>query len=101
MKTLCFATSTRADWGLLSPVARAMSGLPDVCVRIIATNMHLMQEYGYSADEIRADGFEIDAAVPMVVDLPPSLQPSPSSFHGSYNPSESSPCRSSRRAPQG
>ena len=70
MKTLCFATSTRADWGLLSPVARAMSGLPDVCVRIIATNMHLMQEYGYSADEIRADGFEIDAAVPMVVDGP-------------------------------
>lgn len=65
MKTICFATSTRADWGLLSPVARAMRDEPDTRVRILATNMHLMAEYGNSADEIRADGFEIDAAVPM------------------------------------
>jgi len=64
-KRLCFATSTRADWGLLSPVARAMRTLPDTDVCIIATNMHLMDEYGHSADEIRADGFEIDAAVCM------------------------------------
>lgn len=62
---LCFATSTRADWGLLSPVARAMSAEPDVQVQILATNMHLMAEYGHSADEITADGFAIDAAVPM------------------------------------
>lgn len=68
MKTICFATSTRADWGLLSPVARAMRDEPDTRVRILATNMHLMAEYGNSADEIRADGFEIDAAVPMRLD---------------------------------
>ena len=65
MKTICFATSTRADWGLLSPVARAMRDEPDTRVRILATNMHLMAEYGNSADEIRADGFEIDAPVAM------------------------------------
>lgn len=68
MKKLCFATSTRADWGLLSPVARAMKEKPDVQVQILATNMHLMQQYGNSADEIRADGFDIDACVPMSVD---------------------------------
>lgn len=65
MKTICFATSTRADWGLLSPVARAMRDEPGTRVRILATNMHLMAEYGNSADEIRADGFEIDAPVAM------------------------------------
>lgn len=65
MSTLCFATSTRADWGLLSPIARAMRDVPGVDVRILATNMHLLDEYGHSADEIRADGFSIDAAVPM------------------------------------
>ena len=64
-KRLCFATSTRADWGLLSPVARAVRELPDVEVLVMATNMHLMAEYGHSADEILADGFSIDAAVPM------------------------------------
>ncbi|MBJ2167394.1 MAG: UDP-N-acetylglucosamine 2-epimerase (hydrolyzing) [Muribaculaceae bacterium] len=66
-KRLCFATSTRADWGLLSPVARAVRELPDVEVLVMATNMHLMAEYGHSADEILADGFAIDAAVPMEV----------------------------------
>ena len=66
-KRLCFATSTRADWGLLSPVARAVRELPDVEVLVMATNMHLMAEYGHSADEILADGFSIDAAVPMEV----------------------------------
>ena len=63
MKKICFATSTRADWGLLSPVARALRAEAEVC--ILATNMHLMAEYGNSADEIRADGFEIDAPVAM------------------------------------
>lgn len=67
MKRLCFATSTRADWGLLSPVARAMRELPDMQVQILATNMHLMPEYGHTADNIMADGFAIDAAVPMSV----------------------------------
>lgn len=65
MKKICFATGTRADWGLLSPVARALKAVPDVRVQILATNMHLMARYGNSADEIRADGFGIDAAVPM------------------------------------
>ena len=64
-KRLLFATSTRADWGLLSPVARAMREQPGVRVQILATNMHLMPQYGHSADEIVADGFEIDAAVAM------------------------------------
>lgn len=67
-RRLCFATSTRADWGLLSPVARAMRELPDVQVQILATNMHLMPGLGRSADEIRADGFAIDAEVSMAVE---------------------------------
>ena len=67
MKRLCFATSTRADWGLLSPVARAMREQPDVQVQILATNMHLMPQYGHTVDNIVADGFAIDAAVPMEV----------------------------------
>ena len=36
------ATGTRADWGLLSPLARALDKLPGFDVSILATNMHLL-----------------------------------------------------------
>lgn len=57
-KRLCVVTSTRADWGLLSPVCRSLraSGLIDI--DIVATNMHLSPAYGNTVDEIIADGFE-------------------------------------------
>lgn len=62
---VAIATGTRADWGLLSPVARALAGRPDTAVSVIATNMHLMPRYGNTIDEIRADGFEPAATVAM------------------------------------
>lgn len=66
MKTalkICIATSTRADWGLLQPLATALKDR--VKVQILATNMHLLNRYGHTADEIRAAGFDIDAEVMM------------------------------------
>lgn len=63
--TIAVATSTRADWGLLRPIARALSLQPGVDVRIIATNMHLDARYGHTVDEIVADGFDVAAEVPM------------------------------------
>lgn len=64
-KTVCIATGARSDWGILSPLAVALrdSGLIDV--RILATNMHLMDAFGHTASEIEKDGFAIDAAVDM------------------------------------
>lgn len=50
-------TGTRADWGLLSPIASELSRREGIEVDIIATNMHLSEQYGYTVDEIRADGF--------------------------------------------
>lgn len=62
---ICVATSTRADWGLLRPVAQALRDSGKAEVRIMATNMHLLARYGNTADEITAAGFDIDARVPM------------------------------------
>ncbi len=59
------ATGTRADWGLLSPLARALDKLPGFDVSILATNMHLLQQFGNTLSEIEADGFDIAARVPM------------------------------------
>lgn len=65
---ICIATSTRADWGLLEPLARALRSTPDVELQIVATNMHLLPQFGMTVDEITAAGFEVASRVPMDVE---------------------------------
>lgn len=65
MRTIAIATGTRADWGLLSPVARALAARADCRVEILATNMHLFPRYGNTIDEIIADGFPSPRRVTM------------------------------------
>lgn len=64
-RKVCIVTGTRAEWGLLSPIAHALAARPDIGLQIVATNMHLMQRYGHTVDLIRAEGLSIDAEVPM------------------------------------
>ena len=64
-RKVCIVTGTRAEWGLLSPVARLLSQRPDVELQIVATNMHLLERYGHTIDLIRAEGFAVSAEVPM------------------------------------
>lgn len=68
MRKICIATGTRAEWGLLSPIAKALKNRDDVQLQIIATNMHLMPKYGETWKQIVADGFDIDFKVPMPED---------------------------------
>ncbi len=65
MRRIAFVTGTRADWGLLSPIAKALNIRPDAEVCIIATNMHLLRRYGHTVDEIEADGLTVSARVEM------------------------------------
>lgn len=65
MMKITVVTGTRADWGLLSPLATALREQPGIEVDILATNMHLLPQYGRTISEIEADGFEIAARVPM------------------------------------
>ncbi len=67
-RRICIATGTRADWGLLSPLAKALDGRADVDLKIIATNMHLSDRYGATWREIERDGLKIDWRVPMAAD---------------------------------
>lgn len=60
---ICIATGTRADWGLLQPLAQALKRRSDVSLQILATNMHLLDRYGHTVDEITEAGFTIDAEV--------------------------------------
>lgn len=67
MAKICIATGTRADWGILTPLADALRRSPGIELQILATNMHLLDCYGHTADEIEAAGFPIDARVTMPV----------------------------------
>lgn len=64
---IAIATGTRADWGLLSPIAQLLKAQKDVEVAIIATNMHLDPRFGNTIDEIISDGFIPAAKVKMNV----------------------------------
>ncbi len=57
MRRIAIVSSTRADWGLLSPLATALREA-GVEVGVIAANMHLSDESGRTVSEIRGDGFE-------------------------------------------
>ncbi len=50
-------TGTRADWGILSPLAKALKGREDSSVTVLATNTHYSHRHGYTVSEIVADGF--------------------------------------------
>jgi len=57
MRKIVIFTGTRADWGILSPVARALRDRGGIDLTVAATNMHLSDKFGHTVDEIVADGF--------------------------------------------
>lgn len=65
---ICIVTGTRADWGLLTPLARALQQRADVHLDIVATNMHLLEGCGMTVHEIEEAGFEVSLRVPMEAD---------------------------------
>lgn len=54
-RRILIATGTRADWGLLAPLAQELASRSAVELGILATNMHLERRYGYTIDEVRRD----------------------------------------------
>ncbi|MDE6562579.1 MAG: UDP-N-acetylglucosamine 2-epimerase (hydrolyzing) [Muribaculaceae bacterium] len=52
---IAVATSTRADWGLLTPLIAEFKK-QGITYTILASNMHLIPEMGMTVDEIRAAG---------------------------------------------
>lgn len=65
---ICIVTGTRADWGLLTPLARALQLRPDVHLDIVATNMHLLESCGMTVHEIEEAGFTVARRVAMDTD---------------------------------
>jgi UDP-N-acetylglucosamine 2-epimerase (hydrolysing) len=58
MKKILFITGTRADFGKLKPLIRAVDQSPDFDARIFATGMHMHNKYGLTVLEIEKSGFK-------------------------------------------
>lgn len=59
MRKILYLTGTRADYGLMQSVLRAIDSHPNLELEIVATGMHLMKEFGMTINEIKKGGFKI------------------------------------------
>ena len=66
MRDICVVSGTRADYGLLKPVMRAIDNSPHLDLKVVVTGSHLSEEYGNTFQEIERDGFRIDRRVPIL-----------------------------------
>ncbi len=66
-KKITIITGTRAEYGLLCPVMRAIESCSKLKMSLIVTGTHLSHEYGYTINEIQKDGFRVDAIVDMLL----------------------------------
>lgn len=66
-RKICVYTSTRAEYGLLRGVLREIEAEPTLQLQILASGMHLSPDFGMTIQEIRADGFEPDETIEILL----------------------------------
>lgn len=67
MRKICVVTGSRAEYGLLSGLMRAIKEDSGLELQVIATNMHLSPEFGLTYRNIEEDGFFINKKVEMLL----------------------------------
>ncbi|MBU3564443.1 UDP-N-acetylglucosamine 2-epimerase [Polynucleobacter sp. MWH-HuK1] len=67
-RTIAVFTGNRAEYGLQYPILRAIDRHPDMDYRLMVSGAHLDPNFGSTLDEIRADGFRIDAEIKIEMD---------------------------------
>ncbi|TAN46812.1 MAG: UDP-N-acetylglucosamine 2-epimerase (hydrolyzing) [Rhodospirillales bacterium] len=67
-RRICIVTGSRADYGLLSGLMREITADASLELLVVATGSHLSAQFGHTVDAIRADGYKVDAEVPLALD---------------------------------
>jgi UDP-hydrolysing UDP-N-acetyl-D-glucosamine 2-epimerase len=68
MRHISFLTGSRGEWGYIRPIIRLVEEDPELSYSIIATNMHLLPEFGLSVRQIERDGFSVAEKLYMTLD---------------------------------
>lgn len=66
-RRICVVTTSRADYGLLRGLMRAIREDNGLTLQVIAAGMHLCPEFGLTFEIIEQDGFYIDRKVEMLL----------------------------------
>lgn len=67
-RTIAVFTGNRAEYGLQYPILRAIDQHPGLDYLLLVSGAHLDRNFGSTLEEIRADGFHIDAEVKIEMD---------------------------------
>lgn len=71
MRKICVVTGSRAEYGILRGLMKAIKDDPELTLQVVATNQHLSKRQGETYAEIERDGFTIDYKVFMADDEAP------------------------------
>lgn len=66
-RKICIVTGTRAEYGIMKSLIQGIAESPSLDLQIVATGTHTIPDFGYTINDIRSDGFLVDAEVPMIV----------------------------------
>src|SRR5258707_518106 len=58
-RKILIISGSRGEYGYVRPVIRRIEAEPDLSYEIVATNMHLLPEFGFTIRDIEKDGFHI------------------------------------------
>jgi len=65
IRKICFVTGSRAEYGLLYWLMKAVDNDAELQMQLIVTGSHLEKAFGDTFQDIEADGFSIDCKVPL------------------------------------
>lgn len=68
MKNICFVTASRSEYGLLKWLMKDISNTSIFKLQLIVTGGHLLSEQGYTIENIKNDGFNIDEIIDVKLD---------------------------------
>ncbi|MGG1946693.1 UDP-N-acetylglucosamine 2-epimerase [Trinickia sp. NRRL B-1857] len=68
MRTICIFTGTRAEYGLLRPLIRALERESEIAVRLLVTGSHCADTHGATWREIAEDGIAVHERIEVLMD---------------------------------
>lgn len=68
VRHIAILTEARSSYGYLRPIARLIDRDPELRYSLIVTSQHLLPDFGYSIEDIEADGLNVTDRIYMTLD---------------------------------
>ena len=65
---ICVVSSSRADFGLLTPLLKTIQASEQLSLFFIATGAHLSREHGYTIKEVESSGIKVNCKIDISVE---------------------------------